>query len=391
MRPVMPFHVPHKQAAETIADLSLTLADALLLQGHRQKALRVLELAAETAETPESRAPEELTEHDDRVALRRAEAALEDGDAPLAARILATAWETGTPDPRIESQLALASLGAGLTEVALALTEKATTSLEHALVRLIAGASRGEVVDLGGMASPTEIVFGLRSLLRTLAHCGRTDLVDAVATAGLSLPGISTALAGIGRTPAPTRNFMSIRIDDVRKAFETHWKGPGGAAAANWAWTVARDVTEGESVLLLTPCPEAFLPMLKHARVTTLSPRREGTSPDARHAAPEALGVGAGRFQHVIAAHWLGFATSPERAVAELARVAAHEGQVHLLCAGPGDAAGADLTFSPRVLSRWVVQAGLSDFGAVCRFDTGLPAEPNLAHVLIGRALRRLA
>ena len=81
MRPVMPFHVPHKQAAETIADLSLTLADALLLQGHRQKALRVLELAAETAETPESRAPEEFTEHDDRVALRRAEAALEEAQA----------------------------------------------------------------------------------------------------------------------------------------------------------------------------------------------------------------------------------------------------------------------------------------------------------------------
>ncbi|MCK6569832.1 hypothetical protein L6V77_01855 [Myxococcota bacterium] len=371
----MPIQVPQRVPLESAAELALGLADSLQAQGDRQTARAVLELI-------------EPVERDDRLTVRLADDALERGDAARALRLLVRAWESGSLDSHIESRLALAALALGLSDVVEALTDAPERSLEHTVVRLIHAAQRGERVEVSGHGSPTEVVFALRSHLRILSTCGRDDLVDAVGRASLGLPGIERALAGLPRTPAATHELVKVPLDQARAAFARHWQGPGGQAAANWQWAVAREIGVGETVLVLSPWPEALRTVLGHARVVSVGP---APGPGVEIVAePEALPIGAGRFQHVIAADWLGRSLNPDAAMRELARVLAHDGQCHALCAGaaaPGDAA---LTFSTAALQKLAVRAGLLEVHTLARKASGLPAETVEAEVTLLRAVRRV-
>jgi hypothetical protein len=371
----MPIQVPQRSPLESAADLALGLAESLEAQGDRQTARAVLELL-------------EPMERDDRLTVRLADDALERGDAPRALRLLARSWEAGSLDTHIESRLALAALAVGLPDVVEALTESPERSLEHTVVRLIHAAQRNETVEVAGQGSPTEAVFVLRNHLRILAACGREDLVDAVGRASLGLPGVERALTGLARRPAPSRELVQIAIDDARAAFTRAWHGPGGHAAANWFWAVAREIGAGESVLVLSPWPETMRAILGHARVVTLGPTAgEGVQAVAE---PEALPVGSGRFQHVVAADWLGRALNPDAAMRELARVLAHDGQCHVLCAGAAAPGEAGLTFSTAALQKLATRAGLVEAHALARRADGLPAETAGADITLLRAVRRV-
>ena len=128
----MPIQVPQRTSSSSPADLALQLSDALHQQGDRRRADALLELITAAGEG------------DDRIALRRAEAALEQGNAPEALRLLARIWEAGSLDPRVEAMLALCALATGMNDVAESLTADADKSLDHAVVRLLLAAARGE-------------------------------------------------------------------------------------------------------------------------------------------------------------------------------------------------------------------------------------------------------
>jgi hypothetical protein len=221
-----------------------------------------------------------------------ADDALEQGDAPRALKLLARIWEGGSLNPYVEARLALAALAVGLTEVVEALTEAPSRSTEHAIVRLIHAAQRGEQFSVAGVASATETVFAIRSHLRILAVCGRHDLVEAVAQAHLDLPGIQTALHGLPREAAPSHELIKVDIDAARETFTKHWRGPGGLAASNWAWAVAREIGVGEhrAVAVALAGRPARLARSR-ARHGGLDDRRTGCGRDRR---ARALAVRAG-------------------------------------------------------------------------------------------------
>jgi ubiquinone/menaquinone biosynthesis C-methylase UbiE len=128
--------------------------------------------------------------------------------------------------------------------------------------------------------------------------------------------------------------------------------------------------------------------ILGHARVGTLGPTAgEGVQAVAE---PEALPVGSGRFQHVVAADWLGRALNPDAAMRELARVLAHDGQCHVLCAGAAAPGEAGLTFSTAALQKLATRAGLVEAHALARRADGLPAETAGADITLLRAVRRV-
>jgi hypothetical protein len=371
----MPIQVPHPNQSESAADLALTLSDLLYSQGERTRARAVLELF-------------ESGDRDERLTTRLADDALEQGDAPRALKLLARIWEGGSLNPYVEARLALAALAVGLTEVVEALTEAPSRSTEHAIVRLIHAAQRGEQFSVAGVASATETVFAIRSHLRILAVCGRHDLVEAVAQAHLDLPGIQTALHGLPREAAPSHELIKVDIDAARETFTKHWRGPGGLAASNWAWAVAREIGVGEHVLLLSPWPDALRGLLAHAHVTAVS-MTGGPGVDVI-AEPERLPFAPARFQHVVAADWLGAALNPEAALQSMAGALMHDGQLHVLCAGPAGAGEQGMTFAPRTLVRLAERVGLLEPHALARQASGLPAQGADAEITLLRAMRRV-
>lgn len=371
----MPIQVPQKSPVESTADLALTLSDHLHAQGDRTRARAILQLF-------------EAGEADERLATRLADDALERGDAPGALRVLARCWEAGSLSSYVEARLALAALAVGLQDVVEALTEAPGRSLEHTVVRLILAATRGETISVEGAGSATELVFAIRSHLRLLAGCGRHDLVDAVARAPMGLPAVQTALQGLPRSPAPSHELVPVDLDAARHSFTEGWGGPGGLAAANWAWAVAREIGVGEAVLVLSPWPMALRPMLAHARVTCIANQR-GPGVDVV-AEVEHLPVAPARFQHVVAADWLGAALNPEAALSGLVGALQHDGQLHALCRGPAGAGEEGLTFGARTLARLAERVGLVDIHALSRQASGLPAEGPDACVTLLRAARRV-
>jgi hypothetical protein len=371
----MQIQAPQRNPLATPTELALQLSDALVQQGDRRRATALLELVAASGET------------DERLALRRADSALEQGNAPEALKLLARVWETGSLDPRVEAMLALCALAVGMTDVTESLTADPERSLDHAAVRLLLAAARGERVRLEGVGGSTETMFLLRTHLRTLAHCGRADLVDAFSRADLGLPSVHSLIHGLAMESTPTREVASPSLEATRADFVAAWRGPAPHASANWAWTIGREIAGGERTLLLSPWPDAFATALAHARVTRLSPVR---GPGVEIVAdPEHLPVAPGRFQHIVAAGWLGHALNPEAALRELTRACGHEAQVHLVSAGPAAAGDADVTLSVAALERLAARVGLSECAGVARMDDGLPATPARAEVIFVRGVRR--
>lgn len=313
---------PTPLAARTadVADLSWALCDALDRSGesggtHVDALLELLDRVGS----------------DERVALCRAERALARGDAATALEILTAAWEAGAVAPRIEALLALTALALDLGQAAHALTERTDASLDHGLIRILVAVLTGEAIDVELGLSEAEVTWSLRGHLRTLAACGREDLVAefAARATAVDAPALARAADGVPRAAAPDGGPVVPPLARARSFFEAVWPGPDPDVAFNWAWTAAREIGRGESVLLLSPSPAAFASLLAHARVVAVAdyPARGADLV----AAPGRLPFAPGRFQHVVAAWWLERGPEPHSVFEDLWRVTRHFGSLHLL------------------------------------------------------------
>lgn len=358
------------QHSEPIAPLAEAVADAFERLGDRRAAAEVLALAVRHGTNPS-------------LALRLGERALEQGDAAAALDAMVPAWEAGFEDTRLESLLALSSLALGLYDVVDALTEVPEKSAEHLLIRWVLYCWEGRE-----MAPPAwtraETVWSLRTVLQQLAKCGRTDLVYCVrqALAETMSPRLERALDAIPSSPPPPCKPFAPPLDG-RDAFRAGWRLPAADACFSWAWACAREVLEGERVLLVCPDPEPLLPLFAHARVDVVS-NREGEGVD-HVAGPEALPIGPGRYEHVVAFFWLEGALDPGHAMRNLARALTHEGQLHLLTAGPSAVGDFDLVMSASTVERLCKRSGLQVDGVATRDEMGATVVPEEAAVQLLR------
>lgn len=355
-----------------IAPLAEALADALERRGEIDAAHEILAIAAERTADPV-------------LAMRRSEAALAQGDAARALHALVPAWESGSPSLELEARLALCALALGLYDVARQIGESATGGVEHAGIRLLLALTLGEGVVFDTTKSWSELMFCVRTQLRQLARCGRSDVVWATRQriGALGVPGFSRVVSGLCATPPP-RRAPSRPPMGGRAAFCEAWRWPAPGAVYGWAWSAARDVLSDERVLLLGPQPAPLLPLLGHGRVTTIAP----ANGDCVHmrATPEALPVAPNRFDHAIAVFWLHNAYDPRRAVDALALTLAHDGFLHLACVGPAAPGDYDLRLSLDATVRACAAAGLDVVGSDSRAADGTPGD----HVHLVRARRRL-
>lgn len=368
----------HLDESPDLGHLALQLADALERVGDGAGTDAVLELAAAHDAA------------DERIALRRAERGLARGDAVAALRALVPAWEAGSRDPHLEALLALVSLALGLDDVAQSLTGPPCASGEHALVRLILAASRGERLDVDPSLSTTERIWGLRSMLRILADCGRTDLVQAVVDRAeeLALPGLPAAIAGIPASPAPDGGVYTPPLAEARAEFDARWTEPGGRAVFNWAWTVAREVGIGERLLLLGAGAPALRPLFPHAEGTVIAPAPTDGADAA--SAPGELALAPARWHHVVALGWLTDTLEPETALRRVVDALRHGGQLHLLVPGPRAGGEPLLRLSRAAVERLLERTGLVVEGVVDRNDDGLDVPPPEAAWVIARAARSI-
>jgi hypothetical protein len=223
------------------------------------------------------------------LALRLGERALEQGDAASALDALVPAWEAGFDDVRLESLLALSSLALGLYDVVDSLTEEPEKSAEHALIRWILFCWESRDMPKPSW-SRAESIWCLRTLLQQLAKCGRTDLVYCVreVLSGTMSPRLERVLDAIPSSPPPPCRPFAPPLDG-RETFRSGWRLPAPDAAFSWAWACAREVLEGERVLLLCPEPDVlglYLPML--SSTSSLPAKASGriTSPSPSHSRP---------------------------------------------------------------------------------------------------------
>ncbi len=358
------------QHAEPIAPLAEAVADAFERLGDRRAATEVLALAVRHGTNPS-------------LALRLGERALEQGDAASALDALVPAWEAGFEDVRLESLLALSSLALGLYDVVDALTEEPEKSAEHGLIRWILFCWEGREMPKPSW-SRAESVWGLRTVLQQLAKCGRTDLVYCVrqVLSGTMSPRLERALDAIPSSPPPPCRPFAPPLDG-RENFRNAWRLPAPDATFSWAWACAREVLEGERVLLLCPEPEALRPLFAHAQLDVIS-TREGVGAD-HVSQPESLPIGPGRYEHVVAFFWLEGALEPGRAVRATARALTHEGQLHLLTAGPTSAGDFDLVMSASTVERLCKRSGLQVDGVATRDEMGATVVPEEATVQLLR------
>jgi hypothetical protein len=371
----MTIRLDRTQARARVADLALELADALEESGEGAAAEAILATSGQSAAI------------DDRIALRLAERHLTRGDAAAAMEVLVPAWESGSMDPRIESMLALSALALGLDDITLALTDRAT-SADHQFLRLILGTLRGERVVLNDAPGTAETIWSLRSLLSTLARCGREDLVDRFACDAPDVPGVDRALRGVPRRQAPGGRPPAPPFAETWNHFETHWGLPAPRVAWSWGWAVAREVEPGERVLITGPRPGAFAPLFGHARVTTCAPHR---GPGVQIVAePDALPIAPGRFEHVVVTLWLESAIDLVESATALWRALNHGGSLHLLAAGPALSGQADLILSTPALERLCERARFVVEGSIRRRADGMNTEGRDAVYQLLRAHKRV-
>ncbi|MBU1430450.1 hypothetical protein KKF91_07815 [Myxococcota bacterium] len=306
-----------------------------------------------------------------------AEQALSGGDPERALEALIPAWERGDGGERIGWLLALTALALRLDDVVDGLVEG--EAAEHQLIRLLRAAERGERVALDLDLVPREISWRLRTLLRWLVACGRADLLDALAGAGLTLPGLDEIIEGL--RPARRAWAARLSLQHARAAFEAAWpSAPAGLFA--WAWACAREVEPGAQTLLWGAGAAALAPLLGHADLTVM---------EIEDSAP----LPSGRFEHIIAPLALsegltrGEGLTPTLTLTRLRRALRHGGQLVLCAAGPGLSARL-IRFEQSAVQAATRSAGLIELGMAARRADGCPCAPEAADLLLLRATKSL-
>lgn len=359
---------------EEVAHLGLHLAELLDAQGGAEAAEAILTrlgAVGEDADLAQARA---------RLALRR-------GDAAAALEALVPLWSRADTAELVIDTVVVVALALGMHEVvdAICIEEPHRDSVRW--VHWLARAAEPAGVDALPPTDSAESRWILRQILTTLARCGRADLIGAADEALGCWPSLQALARDLPHRPIPTRRLQSADPAELRPAFEAAWGGPDAHVAFNWAWAATRDVGEGERVLLAGPGGRAIALLLPHAEVVQVD-LEPGPGVDLV-ADPEALPVGSGRFDHVFSAHWIEAALNPEAALKALTRAACHEGQLHLLVAGPA-ATSEGVQMPSGHVRRLCHRLDLCLDGLASRDTMGLPAEgPEVAYSLV-RASRWL-
>ena len=322
------------------------------------------------------------------LAIRRAERALGEGDATQALEILIPPWEAGFEDVHLEALMALSSLALGLYDVVESLTDGSDDDTQHGLLFWLLRTWEGDAPELPDLSN-TSMIWKLRGILQTLAQCGRTDLVhrslEALEQSGPD--DLLTHFTGLPRT-APARCTPCVPPLEGREAFSDAWPLAAPDAVFSWAWNSARQVLRDERVLLLAPEAALFEPFYEHGRLDAICPN--GWDTDQFSCEPEDLDVAPGQFEHVCAFFWLENALDPARSLERIARAMNHEGQLHLLAAGPQAEGEFDLRLSQNALERLAMRVGLEVLGSDGRTIDGMPCDSDDAAVIILRAEKRV-
>ncbi len=354
--------------AEPLEPVADAFADALIHAGDGPAAAEALALAGRHVTGPH-------------FALRRGERALARGDAAAALEAMIPAWEAGWDEPELGARLAFASLALGLYDVAGTLTDEAPL-LSHRLVRWLLDVWEGDPPQPLDLAR-AEVAWGLRAMLQQLVRCGRDDL----AARGHLAAKAACPEARVGPPPPvpPEARPFSPPLDG-RAAFRAAWTGPAADAVFSWAWSAGRQVLSGERTLLLTPEPGPLRPLVAHGRLVCVGSAHDGDV----IADPEALPVAPSRWLHAVAALWLEQGLSPVEALRQITAALTHEGQLHLLCAGPRADWPTPLRLSPAMVERACRRAGLAVLGVAARSADGRPVAPEEAAVVLLHAERRV-
>lgn len=359
--------------AEPVAPLADALADALSHVGDPRAAGEVLRIGGLHSKAPE-------------LALRRGERAFAAGDAAAALEAMVPAWEAGWDDPRLNARLALASLILGLYDVAGTLTDDAD-SLDARLVRWILDTWEGDPAESVAFER-AEVAWAMRALIQQLVRCGRDDLAARAWLAAVEVCPDAADRLGAAPAPPPEPNPYAPPLDG-RTRFRDAWTGAAPDAVFSWGWSAGRNILRGERAALLCPTPGPLLPLFGHARLTAVASQR--VSGAQLVAEPESLPLAGARQLHVCAAFWLEQAMNPLGAMQAITRALTHEGQLHLICAGPeAPASDAPLRLSPQLVERLCEKAGLSVTGVAARDARGGPTRPESATVLLLQAERRV-
>lgn len=370
---------PRLRPAEPLEPMADAFADGLIHAGDPAAAAAALALAGPHVTGT-------------RFALRRGERALARGDAAEALTAMIPAWETGDDTPTLSARLALAALALGLYDVAGALTDEAPL-LEHRLVRWLLDIWEGDRPQPLAL-DRAEVAWGLRAMMQQLLRCGRDDLVAGGHRAARSLDPEAADRLGPPPPAPPTPTPVGPPLD-LRAQFCAAWRGPAADAVYTWAWSAGRQILRGERALLLTPDPAPLRPLVAHGRLLCVtSPGGRTTARPGVRAEPERLPVAPSRWQHVVAGLWLEQGLAPVAALRQITGALTHEGQLHLLCAGPRatPAPGFELALrlSPAVIEQACRRAGLGVAGISPRAADGSPTTPEEAAVVLVRAERRV-
>lgn len=359
--------------AEPLEPVADAFADALIHAGDPAAAGQALALAGRHVTGPD-------------FALRRGERALARGDAAAALAAMIPAWEAGWDTPALEARLALAALILGLYDVAGTLTDDAQT-LEHRLVRWLLDTWEGDPAQPLELER-AEVAWGLRAMLKQLVRCGRDDLAARGWLAARALcPSAGPRLGPAPAAPTEVRPFSPPL--NGRAAFREAWRGPAADAVFSWAWSAGRQVLKGERALLLGPDLAPLRPLFAHGRTLAIGSGPHTAGADAL-AEPESLPAAPSRWLHVVATLWLEQALAPLEALRRITESLTHEGQLHLLCAGPHGDWGTPMRLSPAMIEKACRRAGLQVLGVAARGADGRPVEPEEAAVILLHAERRV-
>jgi hypothetical protein len=357
---------------EELVPLAETLADAFENAGDTSAADQVLDMVSRHRIS-------------DGVALRRAEHAFVAGDATGALDALVPAWEAGSGDQHLEIQMGLASLALGLYDVVETLTARDEFSLDHVVLRWLAAIIDGfEQPDLDWEHPQT--VWSAAAMLKTLAQCGRTDVVFLAQAAAEAL-NAQLFQRAISSLPAsePILAQPASPPSNGRAAFKNDWQLPGGDVVFNWVWSSARQAFTGERILVVGPDAHQLKRFTEHGItdiVTDCASDRSHTSSEPR--------IRPGRYEHIISVFDVNRSLAPGDVFRDYARALTHEGQLHLLVAGQNMDVSFDLGLSRRAVERLCDGAALKLIGMDSRDESGLPTEPSEAAVHLLRAEKRV-